>query len=102
MLQLDSYMTEIEERHEEELTRENTVTPQTIGEKIAQERKDAAIQCSTKKCVSISTFSKKIDGSPAEASASSYCWLSINCSSLPDCQSIQLNVITPSCAGSSY
>lgn len=41
MLQLDSFMTEIAERHEEELTRENTVVAQTIGEKIAQERKHA-------------------------------------------------------------
>lgn len=48
MLQLDSFMTEIAERHEEELTRENTVVAQTIGEKIAQERKQAVMQCSTR------------------------------------------------------
>ena len=62
MLQLDSFLSEIEERHEEELTRESTVAAQTIGEKIAQERTHAAIQCSTRNCGSTSTSSRRTGG----------------------------------------
>lgn len=47
-------MSEIAERHEEELTRENTVAAQTIGEKIAQERKHVGTQWSTRNFASTS------------------------------------------------
>lgn len=60
------------------------MVPQTIGEKIAQERKDVGIQWSTRNCASTSTSSKRTAGSRVEPSASSCCSPSISCSSSHD------------------
>jgi hypothetical protein len=71
MLQLDSYLNEIEEKHEEEFVRESYAVPRTIGEKIALERKNALTQWSMRRSSSTSICSETTAGSSGEEPPSS-------------------------------